>query len=75
MSETTWKTNTRQQSWTKSSDYLLGSLFSTILTALTDPKDDKAIRIKTDPDYAKATERKKGRWQNQATTTTYSSRI
>ena len=71
---TTRKTK-RTERWTKSRDYLLGSLFSTILTAITDPKDNKAIRIKTDPDYAKTTERKKGRWQNQATTTTYSSRI
>ena len=71
---TTRKTK-RTENWTKSRDYLLGSLFSTILTAITDPKDNKAIRIKTDPDYAKTTERKKGRWQNQATTTTYSSRI
>lgn len=54
---------------------MLGSLFSTILTAITDPKDNKAIRIKTDPGYAKTTERKKGRWQNQATTTAYRSRI
>lgn len=30
---------------------MLGSFFSTVLTAITDPKDDKAIRIKTDPAY------------------------
>ena len=69
---TTRKTK-RTESWTKSRDYLLGSLFSTILTALTDPKDDKAIKIKTDPAYWKATEWKKGR--QTATSTTYSSRI
>lgn len=69
--ETTWKSWERAKSWTKSRDYLLGSLFSTILTALTDPKDDKAIKIKTNPAYSKATQRK-GR---QQVTTTYSSRI
>lgn len=71
MTETTWKTNTRQQSWTKSSDYLLGSLFSTILTALTDPKDDKALKIKTNPAYADKTKRR-GRQQVE---TSYRSRI
>ena len=30
---------------------MLGSFFSTVLTAIIDPKDDKAIRIKTDPAY------------------------
>lgn len=72
---TTRKTK-RTESWTKSRDYLLGSLFSTILTALTDPKDDKAIKIKTDPAYWKATEWKKWRRQGTTSTTTiYSSRI
>lgn len=70
---TTWKTK-RTENWTKSRDYLLGSLFSTILTAITDPKDNKAIRIKTDPAYWKSTEWKE--WRKQGTTsTTYRSRI
>jgi hypothetical protein len=30
---------------------MLGSFFETVLTAILDPKDDKAIRIKTDPAY------------------------
>lgn len=30
---------------------MLGSFFSTVLTAITDPKDDKALRIKCDPAY------------------------
>ena len=30
---------------------MLGSFFSTILTAITDPKDDKALGIKCDPAY------------------------
>ena len=69
--ETTWKSWERAKSWTKSRDYLLGSLFSTILTALTDPKDDKALRIKTNPAYAEKT---KWKGRNQVTTT-YRSRI
>jgi hypothetical protein len=44
---------------------MLGSLFETILTAITDPKDDYAIRIKTDPSYKETTKWKRGR---QATT-------
>ena len=73
---TTWKSSSRKQSQTKSNDYLLWSLFATILTAITDSKDDKAIKIKTDPAYWKATEWKKWRRQGTtSTTTTYSSRI
>ena len=30
---------------------MLGSFFATILTAITDPKDWKAIKIKCDPAY------------------------
>ena len=30
---------------------MLGSFFESILTAILDPKDNKAIRIKTDPAY------------------------
>ena len=30
---------------------MLGSFFSNILTALTDPKDSKALKIKADPSY------------------------
>ena len=71
---TTWKSSSRKQSQTKSNDYLLWSLFATILTAITDSKDDKAIKIKTEPSYWKTTEWKKGR-QTATSTTTYSSRI
>jgi len=59
--ETTWGNNDRVEHWTKSRDYLLWSLFVTILTAITDPKDDHAIRIKTDPSYRETTKWKKGR--------------
>ena len=48
---TTWWDNDRVKHWTKSRNYMLGSFFELILTAITDPKDDKAIRIKTDPAY------------------------
>lgn len=68
---TTWKSSKRKESWTKSRDYLLWSLFSLILTALTDPKDDKALRIKTNPAYWQST---KWKWR-QEVTTTYRSRI
>lgn len=37
---------------------MLGSFFSTILTAITDPKDDKAIKIKSDPAYVSDVQRK-----------------
>lgn len=30
---------------------MLGSFFELVLTAITDPKDDKAIRIKSNPAY------------------------
>lgn len=30
---------------------MLGSFLSTVLTAITDPKDDKALWIKTNPAY------------------------
>jgi hypothetical protein len=72
---TTWKSSSRKQSQTKSRDYLLWSLFATILTAITDSKDDKAIKIKTDPSYWKTTEWKEGRRQTATSTTTYTSRI
>ena len=48
---TTWWDNDRVKHWTKSRDYMLGSFFETVLTAILDPKDDKAIRIKSDPAY------------------------
>lgn len=48
---TAWTDSWRDRYKTKSRKYMLGSFFSTILTAITDPKDDKAIRIKTDPAY------------------------
>lgn len=51
---TTWWDNDRVKHWTKSRYYMLGSFFELVLTAITDPKDDKAIRIKTDPAYYEA---------------------
>jgi len=51
---TTWWDNDRVKHWTKSRKYMLGSFFELVLTAITDPKDDKAIRIKTDPAYYEA---------------------
>ena len=36
---------------TKSRNYALWSFFSTVLTAITDPKDWMWIKIKTDPAY------------------------
>ena len=41
----------RVKHMTHKRDYMLGSFFATILTAITDPKDNYALRIKTDPDY------------------------
>ena len=52
--DTTWWDNDRVKHWTKSRNYMLGSFFELVLTAITDPKDDKAIRIKTDPAYYEA---------------------
>ena len=49
--DTTWWDNDRVKHWTKSRNYMLGSFFELVLTAILDPKDDKAIRIKTDPAY------------------------
>ena len=48
---TSWSTKSREKEMTKSRNYMLGSFFSTVLTAIIDPKDDKAIRIKTNPAY------------------------
>lgn len=48
---TSWGNNDRDNHKTKSRKYMLGSFFELILTAITDPKDDKAIRIKSDPAY------------------------
>jgi hypothetical protein len=48
---TSWGNNDRDKHKTKSRKYMLGSFFELILTAITDPKDDKAIRIKSDPAY------------------------
>lgn len=48
---TSWTTKPRERYMTKSRDYMLGSFFSTLLTAITDPKDDKALGIKCDPAY------------------------
>jgi hypothetical protein len=46
-----WKENGRDKYKTKGRDYSLGSFFSTVLTAITDPKDNKGIKIKCDPAY------------------------
>jgi hypothetical protein len=48
---TAWTDSWRDRYKTKSRDYALGSFFSTILTAITDPKDWYGIKIKTDPAY------------------------
>lgn len=48
---TIWKTKSRIDYQTKSRNYALWSFFSTVLTAITDPKDWMGIRIKTDPAY------------------------
>ena len=50
---------------------MLGSFFETILTAITDPKDDKALRIKCDPAYLADSEYK-GR---EEVTTSWKSRF
>lgn len=48
---TTWNISGRDKYKTKSRDYVLGSFFDTVLTAITDPKDWYGIKIKTDPAY------------------------
>ena len=48
---TAWTESWRDKHKTKKRDYMLGSFFATILTAITDTKDWKAIKIKTDPAY------------------------
>ena len=46
-----WKMSDRINQQTKSRNYMLGSFSESLLTAILDPKDNKAIRIKTDPAY------------------------
>ena len=48
---TAWTDTWRERYKTKKRDYMLGSFFTTVITAITDPKDWNAIRIKTDPSY------------------------
>lgn len=48
--DTTWEED-RKEHWYKSRKYMLGSFFELLLTAITDPKDWKAIRLKSDPPY------------------------
>lgn len=48
---TAWTDSWRNRYKTKRRDYMLGSFFAMVLTAITDPKDWKAIKIKTDPAY------------------------
>lgn len=54
--DTDWKANGRDKWKTKSRKYMLWSFFATILTAITDTKDWKAIRIKCDPRYIQDSE-------------------
>ena len=49
--DTSWTTKPREKYMTKSRKYMLGSFFELIKTAITDPKDDKALGIKCDPAY------------------------
>ena len=53
---TEWKDNWRDKWKPKSRNYMLGSFFTQVLTAITDTKDWKAIRIKTDPAYIRDSE-------------------
>lgn len=55
---TSWSDKPREKYMTKSRKYMLGSFFSTVLTAITDPKDDKALGIKCDPAYVADSEYK-----------------
>ncbi len=48
---TSWKDKSRDKRKTKSRAYVLGSFFDLIKTAITDPKDNKALGIKCDPAY------------------------
>lgn len=48
---TAWDDSWRNRYKTKKRDYMLGSFFAMVLTAITDTKDWKAIKIKTDPAY------------------------
>jgi len=52
-----WKISDRINQQTKSRNYMLGSFFESLLTAILDPKDNKAIRIKTNPAYFENPER------------------
>lgn len=46
--------------------YMLWSFFETLLTAILDPKDWKAIRIKTDPAYLADPEfRNRTEWESR----------
>ena len=48
---TAWADSWRDKYKTKSRKYMLWSFFTTVLTAITDTKDGKAIKIKCDPAY------------------------
>lgn len=48
---TAWTDSWRNRYKTKKRDYMLGSFFAMVLTAITDTKDGKAIKIKCDPAY------------------------
>ena len=48
---TAWSESWRDKYKTKSRKYMLWSFFATVLTAITDTKDGKAIKIKCDPAY------------------------
>ena len=45
------KDNRREDFATKSRDYALWSFFSSVLTLITDPKDDYGLEIKCGPAY------------------------
>ena len=48
---TSWDVSSRNSRKTKRRSYMLWSFFALIRTAITDPKDDKALGIKCDPAY------------------------
>lgn len=48
---TAWSESWRDKYKTKSRKYVLWSFFTTVLTAIIDTKDWKAIKIKCDPAY------------------------
>jgi len=70
-SNTSWKDNSRDKRKTKSRKYMLGSFFELVKTALTDPKDNKALWIKCDPAYLADSEY----WVREEANTTWKTRF